>query len=106
MIPGDLLGLTATCEANYAEARQKGYAKSPDVIAAVAVLKLACAALATANDNLATKGLFGRAVATMRAHRAGRATRKACINLNAAIERAWVENRLHNRCLMLLDRAA
>src|SRR3974390_3163784 len=107
MIPGDLLGLTATCEANYAEARQKGYAKSPDVIAAVAVLKLACAALATANDNLkATKGFFGITVATLRAHRASQATRKACINLHAAIERAWAENRLHNRCLMLLSRPA
>ena len=106
MIPGDLLDLITLCEGKYAEAKRKGYAKSPDVIAAVAVLKLACAALAAANDNLATKGFFGRAVATMRAHRAGRATRKACINLNGAIERAWLENRLHNRCLMLLSRAA
>jgi len=106
MIPGDLFDLIAACEGKYAEARRKGYAKSPDVIAAVAVLKLVCAALATANGNLATKGFFGRAVATMRADRACRATRKACINLDAAIERAWVENRLHNRCLMLLSRAA
>jgi hypothetical protein len=106
MIPGDLLGLIAACEGKYAEAKRKGYAKSPEVIAAVAVLKLACVALATANDSLATKGFFGSAVATMRAYRASRATRKACINLHAAIERAWVENRLHNRCLMLLSRAA
>jgi hypothetical protein len=106
MIPGDLLDLIVACEDNYAEAKRKGYAKSPDVIAAVAVLKLVCAALASANDNLATTGFFGRAVATMRADRACQATRKACINLNAAIERAWVENRLHNRCLMLLSRAA
>ena len=77
MVPGDLFDLISACEGKYAEAKRKGYAKSPDVIAAVAVLKLACATLATANDNLATKGLFGRAVATMRAHRAGRATRKA-----------------------------
>jgi hypothetical protein len=107
MMPDDLLGITAACEGKYAEARRKGYAKSPEVIAAVAVLKLACAALATANDNLkATKGLFGVTVATLRAHRASRTTRKACINLDAAIERAWAENRLHNRCLMLLSRPA
>jgi hypothetical protein len=106
MIPGNLLDLIAVCEGKHAEAKQKGYAKSPDVIAAIAVLKSACAALASANDNLATKGFFGRAVATMRADRACRATHKACINLDAAIERAWVENRLHNRCLMLLSRAA
>jgi hypothetical protein len=82
MIPDDLLGLTAACEANYANARRRGYAKSPDVIAAVAVLKSAYAALAAANDNLqVTKGLFGMTVATLRAHRACRATRKACINL-------------------------
>ena len=106
MIPGDLLALIAACEGKYAEARQKGYAKSPDVIAAVAVLKLACAALATANDNRkGTKGLFGITVANLRAHRASRATRKACIDLHAAMERAWAEHRLHNRCLMLLGPA-
>ena len=106
MIPGDLLGLIAACEGKYAEAKRKGYAKSPDVIGAVAVLKSACTALAIANDELTTKGFFGRAVATMRANRACRATRRACINLDAAIERAWVDNHLHNRCLMLLSRAA
>jgi hypothetical protein len=106
MIPGDLFDLIAACEGKHAEAKRRGYAKSPDVIAAVAVLKLASAALATANDNLAINGFFGRAVAIMRADRACRATRNACINLDAAIDRAWVENRLHNRCLMLLGRAA
>jgi hypothetical protein len=107
MIPDDLLGITAACEANYANARRKGYAKSPDVIAAVAVLKSAYAALTAANDNLkATKGVFGMTAGTLRAHRACQATRKACINLHAAIEQAWTENRLHNRCLMVLGRLA
>ena len=107
MIPDDLLGITAACEAKYAEAKQKGYAESPDVIAAVTVLKSSYAALIAANDNLmATKGFFGVIVATVRAHLACRATRKACINFDAAIERAWAENRLHNRCLMLLSRPA
>ena|SRR5215469_15441298 len=106
MTPGDLLDLIAACESKYAEAKRKGYAESPDVITAVAVLKLACAALAIANDNLATKGFFGRAVASGRAHLARRVTRKACLNFDAAIERAWSENRLHNRCLMLLSQPA
>jgi len=44
-----------------------------------------------------------RAVASGRVHLARRATRKACLNFDAAIERAWSENRLHNRCLMLLS---
>jgi hypothetical protein len=106
MIHGDLLRTLATCEAAYADASRNGYAKSPDVIAAVAVLKSAYVALAAANDNLkATKGLFGMAVATLRAHRACRATRKACINFRAAIEQAWAENRLHNRCSMVLGQA-
>jgi hypothetical protein len=106
MILGDLLDLIAVCEGKYAEAKRKGYAKNPDVIATVSVLKLACAALATANDDLATKGFFGRAVARMRAHLACRATRKACLNFDAAIERAWSEKLLHNRCSVLLTRAA
>ena len=107
MIPDDFLGITAACEAKYAEAKQKGYAESPDVIAAVTVLKSSYAALIAANDSLtATKGFFGVFVATLRAHLACRATRKACINFDTAIERAWLENRLHNRCLMLLSRAA
>jgi hypothetical protein len=106
MIPDDLLRTLATCEAAYADASRNGYAKSPDVIAAVAVLKSAYVALAAANDNLkATKGLFGMTVATLRTHRACRATRKACINFHAAIERAWAENRLHNRCSMVLGQA-
>ncbi len=106
-IPGKLLPILATCEAAYADASRRGYAKSPDVVAAVADLKSAYKALAIANVNLtATKGFFAIAVATLRAHRACRATRKACINLHAAIEQAWMENRLHNRCSMLLSRPA
>ena len=97
MIPDHLVGITTACEADYAN--------SPDVVAAVAILKSAYAALAAANDNLkATKGLFGMTVATLRAHRACRATRKACINLHAAQEQAWSENRLHDRCSMVLSR--
>ena len=107
MTPDDLLRTLATCEAAYADARRNGYAKSPDVIAAVAALKSGYAALVAANDNLtATKGFFGITVTSVRTHLACRATRKACINLHAAIERAWAENRLHNRCLMLLSRPA
>jgi hypothetical protein len=107
MIPDDLLRTLATCEAAYADASRNGYAKSPDVIAAVAVLKSAYLALATTNDKLKTnRGLFGMAVATLRAHRACRATRKACINFHAAIQKAWAENRLHNRCSMVLSRPA
>ena len=107
MLPSDLSGITAACEAKYAEAKQKGYAEGPDVIAAVAVLKSNHAALITANDNLtATNGFFGIIVATVRAHLACRAARKACINFDAVIERAWSENRLYNRCLMLIGRPA
>ena len=107
MIPDDLVGITAACEAKYAEAKQKGYAESPDVIVAIAALKSSYAALIAANDNLpATKGFFGRIVATVRAHRACRATREACINCQAAIQQAWAENRLHNRCSMVLGQPA
>jgi hypothetical protein len=107
MIPDDLLGITVACEAKYAEAKRKGYAGGSDVIAAVAVLKSNYAALIAASDDLtATKGFFGIIVATVRSHLACRATRKACVNFDAAIERAWAENRLHNRCLMLLSRTA
>ena len=60
-----------------------------------------------ANCNLMmAKGFFPVRFATSRTHRACQATRKACINLHAAIEQAWMENRLHNRCSMLLSRPA
>ena len=43
--------------------------KIPDVIAAIALLRTAYAALAASNGNLkAAKNLFGRTVATLRAH--------------------------------------
>ncbi len=101
-IPDDLLLKLATCEANYANARRKGYAKSPDVIAAVAVLKSAYAALAAANDNLqATKGLLGMTLATLRAHRACRAIRRACVKLQKTLEQVSEEDRLFSRCLTL-----
>jgi hypothetical protein len=45
-------------------------------------------------------------VATLRAHRACRTTREACVNCLAAIEKAWAENRLHNRCLMVVGQPA
>ena len=107
MIPDDLLRRLATCEAAYADACRNGYAQNPDVIAAIAVLKTAYAALAASNGNLkAAKNLFGMTVATLRAHRACRATREACINFHAAIEQAWAENRLHNRCSMVVGQPA
>jgi hypothetical protein len=107
MIPDDLVRRLATCEAAYADARRNGYAQNPDVIAAVAVLKTAYAALAASNDNLkAAKNLFGMTAATLRSHRACRATREACINCHAAIEQAWAENRLHNRCSMVVGQPA
>src|SRR5215469_15652015 len=107
MIPDDLLRTLATCEAAYADASRDGYAKGPDVIAAVAALTSAYAALAATNNKLkATKGLFGTTAATLRAHQARRITRKACIDFHAAIEHAWSENRLHNRCSTVLGRPA
>ena len=106
-IPHKLLPIVATCEAAYADANRKGYAKGPEVAAAVADLQSAYKALAIANVNLTTtRGLFAIVFATLRAHRACRATRKACINFHAAMEQAWAENRLRNRCSMVLSRAA
>jgi hypothetical protein len=49
------------------------------------------------------KGFFPIEIATLHADRACRATRKACINLHAAIVQAAAENRLYNRCLMLAN---
>ena len=53
-IPHKFLPIVATCEAAYADAGRKGYAESPDVVAAVADLKSAYKALAIANVNLTT----------------------------------------------------
>jgi hypothetical protein len=53
-IPHKLLPIVATCEAAYADASRKGYAKSPDVVAAVADLQSAYKALGIANANRTT----------------------------------------------------
>jgi hypothetical protein len=101
-IPNKLLPILATCEASYADASRKGYAKSPNVVAAVADLKSAYEALAMADVNLtATRGIFAIAVATLRAHRACRAVRRACVKLQTTMEQVSAEDRLHHRCLTL-----
>jgi hypothetical protein len=101
-IPADLAALFAACEAAYEHATGEGYAQGPAVSAAVTVLKSAWTALLAAHcKRIAASGLFGVAFATTRAHRACRATRKACTNLHAALEQAAAEHRLYNRCLML-----
>ena len=101
-ITPELAGMFAACEDAYEQATREGYAENPAVIAAVTALKSAWKALHVANYNLMTaKGFFPVEFATMRADRACRATRKACINLNAAIVQAAAENRLYNRCLAL-----
>jgi len=98
--PNKLLGILATCEAAYAEASRKGYAKNPDLIAAVADLKSAYRALDLANCNLtASDGPFDKALATLRAHRACRAVRRACVKLQTALEQVSAEDRLYHRCL-------
>jgi hypothetical protein len=101
-IPAKLLPILATCEAAYVDASRKGYAKSPDVVTAVAELKSAYKALAIANVNLtATNGFFAIAVATLRAHRACRAVRRACVKLQTTMEQVSAEDRLYHRCLTL-----
>src|SRR5271157_5330718 len=94
----DLADIFALCEDAYERATREGYAENPAVIAAVTALKSARKALHVANYNLMTaKGFFPVEFATLRADRACRATRKACINLDAAIEQAAAENNLYNR---------
>ena len=106
-IPPDLAGMFAASEDAYERATQEGYAENPAVIAAVTALKSAWTALRVANFNRMTaKGFFRVEFATMRAARARRATREACINLQAAIEQAAAENRLYNRCLILSGQPA
>ena len=103
-ITPELAGMFAACEDAYEQATREGYAENPAVIAAVSVLKSAWKALHVANYNLMmAKGFFPIEIATLRADRACRATRKACINLHAAIVQAAAENRLYNRCLMLTN---
>ena len=97
-IPHKLLPIVATCEAPYADASRKGYAKSPEVVAAVADLQSAYKALAIANVNLTTtRGLFAIAFATLRAHRASRAVRRACVKIQTTLEQVSAEDRLYGR---------
>jgi hypothetical protein len=97
-IPHKLLPIVATCEAAYADASRKGYAKSPDVAAAVADLQSAYKALAIANVNLTTtRGLFAITFATLRAHRASRAVRRACVKIQTTLEQVSAEDRLYGR---------
>jgi len=104
-IPSDLAGMFAACEDAYEQAAREGYATDAAVIAAVTALKSAWTALHATNCNLVTaKGFFCVEVANMRVDRARQATRKACINLHAAIEQAAAENRLYNRCLIMAGR--
>ena len=101
-IPNKLLHILATCEAAYAEASRKGYANNLDVIAAITELKSAYGALDIANCNLtASKGPFDKTVATLRAHRACRAVRRACVKLQTTMEQVSEEDRLYHRCLTL-----
>ena len=103
-IPPDLAGMFAACEDAYEQATREGYAENPAVTAAVSALKSAWKALHVANYNLMmARGFFPVEIASLRVDRARRATRKACINLNAAIVQAAAENRLYNRCLMLAN---
>jgi hypothetical protein len=103
-IPPDLAGMFAACEDAYEQATREDYAENPAVIAAVSVLKCAWKTLHVANYNLMmAEGFFPVEIATLRADRARRATRKACINLHAAIVQAAAEKRLYNRCLMLTN---
>jgi len=106
-IPSDLAGMFAACEDAYEQATREGYAENAAVIAAVTALRSAWTALHDTNRNLMTaKGFFRVEFASMRADRACQATRKACINLHAAMEQAAAENRLYNRCLILAGRPA
>jgi hypothetical protein len=101
-IPPDLAGMFAACEDAYEQATREGYAENPAVIAAVTALKSAWRALHVANYNLMTaKGFFRVEFAAIGADRAYRAAREACIKLHAAMGRAALEHRLHNRCLTL-----
>ena len=101
-IPNKLLHILATCETAYADATRKGYATSPDVVAAVADLQSAYKALAIANVNLTTAGgLFAVTFATLRARRASRAVRRACVKLQTTMEQVSEEDRLYHRCLTL-----
>ena len=103
-IPPDLADMFAICEGAYEQATREGYAENPPVITAVTALKSARKTWLVASHNLMmARGFFAAGFATLRANRACRATRKACINLHAAFVQAAAENRLYNRCLMLAN---
>lgn len=102
--PPDLAGMFAACEDAYEQATREGYAENSAVIAAVTALKSARTTLLVANHNLMmAKGFFPVEMASLRADQACRATRKACVNLYAAIVQAAAENCLYNRCLTLAN---
>jgi hypothetical protein len=104
-IPPDLASMFTACEDAYEQAAREGYAENPAVIAAVTALKSAWRALHVANYNLMTaKGFFRVEFAAIRADRACREAREACIKLHAAIGQAALEHRLYNRCLTLASR--
>jgi hypothetical protein len=102
----NLAGMFAACEDAYEQATQEGYAENPAVIAAVTALKSAWRALyvATCCKPMTAQGFFSVKFAAIRADRARRAAREACINLHAAIGQAALEHRLHNRYLKLTSR--
>ena len=103
-IPPDLEAMFAACEGAYEQAAREGYAQNRAVITAVSGLKSAWTALHVANqDVLRSKGFFAVEFATMRAERACRASREACIKLHAAVKEAAAEHRLYNRCLIMAD---
>jgi hypothetical protein len=103
-IPPDLAVMFAACEDTYEQATREGYAENRAVVAAVTALKSAWTALHVANhDLLRTKGFFAAEFATMRAERACRASREACIKLHAAIKEAAAEHRLYKRCLIMAN---
>jgi hypothetical protein len=103
--PPDLAGIFAACENAYEQAAREGYGDNPAVIAAMSALKSAWKAMRIAHSNLTTaKGFFFVEFAAMRADRACKATREACIKLHAAIEQAAQEHRLYDRCVKLTSR--
>jgi hypothetical protein len=102
IIPDDVLRIFAACEAAYADASRRGYLDNPDVIAAVADLRLVYKVFVIANGNLTmSKGPFDKTIAGLRAHRACGAFRAACVKLQTTMEQAALEDRLHNRCIAL-----
>jgi hypothetical protein len=104
-VPPDLASMFTACEDAYERAAREGYAENPAVIAAVTALKSAWRALHVANYNLMTaKGFFRVEFAAIRADRACREAREACIKLHEVIGQAALEHRLYNRCLTLTSR--